>query len=309
MSEGTRPPSPSDAESMVPFWEGEETHMRWREALQGRAVSDLSKDELLHLVCKGMPLKHRLALWPCWFSAPCADDHPAVEVGVASAVVRQIDLDVPRTQPRWLDSREQESLRRILLAYAARNPAVGYCQGINDIAAVFVILGFDEASSLRGLSSLLAECCEGYHDPSLGGFRRDAWVLDALARRLLTREARRGLDMLGVPMEVLASEHLLSLAARAWPLMATACLWDLILLEGIPVLFASFLALLELYLPREDEQLAADAVDPVISFREASLHGVREDLGTVLDQIQKILPEVTSSLIRHFRDVFDSSVR
>jgi len=297
------------------FWEDEEMYMRWCNALNGRSTSELAAEELHLLVKGGMPLKHRLALWPQWFIADTVEDIDALQQGASGDVERLIDLDVPRTLPQWLNSAEQGALRRILLAHASLNPGLGYCQGLNNMAAVFVVLGFDEATALRGLCSLVQGVCKGYHSSDLSGFRRDALVLGALARQLLPEGTGRALDLLGVPLEVLASEHFLSLASRAWPLAATLQLWDLILLEGIPALFASFLALLELYLPSEDEQLAlgdatpvgGDDADPVVFFRQAVLRGVNEDFGSIVKRINELLPQLPMSLIDHYRFTYGST--
>ena len=45
-------------------------------------------------------------------------------------VRKQIDKDLPRTFPGHplLDGIGRDSLRRVLVAYARHNPAVGYCQ-------------------------------------------------------------------------------------------------------------------------------------------------------------------------------------
>lgn len=295
------------------FWEDGETYLRWFRALAGRSVTELPAEELRKLVRSGMPLKHRLTLWPQWFVELDIQDIEGLQQNIPEDVARLIDLDVPRTLPQWLHGHEEDSLRRILRAHAAINPALGYCQGINNIAAVFVVLGFDEVTALRGLCTLLQTCCADYHSCSLGGFRLDALVLDALVRRLLPESTAKALEMLSVPLDVLASEHFLSLAARTWPLAATVQLWDLLLMEGAPALFASFLAVLELHLPNEDEQLALegalaaggpDADEPVVVFRQGTLRGVREDFGSILERVHELLEQLPMSLIEHYRFVF-----
>ena len=45
----------------------------------------------------------------------------------------------------------------------------------------------------------------------------------------------------------IALDHFITLTAKNWPMAPLLRLWDLILTEGIPAVFASFLALLELY--------------------------------------------------------------
>ena len=58
----------------------------------------------------------------------------------------QIDKDLHRTFPGHpaMDAAGRAALRRLLGAYARRNPAVGYCQGLNFIAATFALLMGEE---------------------------------------------------------------------------------------------------------------------------------------------------------------------
>lgn len=57
-----------------------------------------------------------------------------------SAVGRQVDLDLPRTFPgNARVERCLPSLRRVLLAFAAHAPEVGYCQSMNFIAALLLV--------------------------------------------------------------------------------------------------------------------------------------------------------------------------
>ena len=57
-------------------------------------------------------------------------------------VRKQIDKDLPRTFPGHplLDGIGRDALRRVLCAYALHNPAVGYCQGMNFLAALLLLL-------------------------------------------------------------------------------------------------------------------------------------------------------------------------
>ena len=80
---------------------------------------------------------------------------PAAAAAVAkSAVGRQVDLDLPRTFPG--NARVElclPSLRRVLLAFAAHAPEVGYCQSMNFIAAlllVAIVLADDDLLLLHG---------------------------------------------------------------------------------------------------------------------------------------------------------------
>jgi hypothetical protein len=287
----------------LPFFEDEGMHLRWGAALAGRQPWELPAEELRPLIAGGMPLKHRLALWPRWFSLSSGSVGSVEELyhlasGTAAA---QIELDVPRTHPQWpLGDVERHTLRRVLLACAARYPQVGYCQGMGHMAATLIILGFDEDVAFRGLCSLLESCCEGYHDAALSGWRRDAPVLGELAARTLSPEALRRLQAVDVPLDVLASEHFLTVGSRSWPLEAALRLWDLALLDGPSAVFCSFLALLELFLP--GEQVAAEPeAEPVELFRERALLGLAENPVEVLERTQRIMERVPRSLLSELR--------
>ena len=72
------------------------------------------------------------------------DQIGAVQVQYASLSVLPIfsSQDLPRTFPghRWVESEEgQESLRRVLLALSIHCPDVGYCQGLNFVAAILLL--------------------------------------------------------------------------------------------------------------------------------------------------------------------------
>jgi len=260
-----------------------------------------------------MPLTCRLSIWPQWFTAPDITSIESLLQGVPQDVAVQIGKDVPRTQPRRLGPAERGTLKRVLSAYAVMNPMVGYCQGMNNIAAVFVILGFDEATALRGFSSLVHQACPGYHDAGLRGYLRDVAVLETLVRsgQVLPAGVSARLDALEVPLDVLASEHFISLASHSWPLAAIVQLWDLVFQEGAPAVFASFLALLQMYLPAEGEAqqpvgegipgVVVDCGEPVDVFRRAILRGVSEDLAAFLQQVRDLIPKVPQALVDRLR--------
>ncbi|CAE8677416.1 unnamed protein product [Polarella glacialis] len=306
------------AASAPSFWEDGEDHIRWERALAGRPVIEMPLEEVLALVRSGaaVPLKHRLVLWPLWIatgnsctalgsvnvpgSVPLSDEElESLERSVPAEVLRQINLDVSRTLPKWLGAPERAVLRRVLCSLAALQPEVGYCQGLGNIAAVFVVLGFDAATAVAGTRALLTRCCPSYHEPGLPGFRRDAAALAALAQKLLPVDTQRRLAALCIPLEVLATQHLIALASASdWPLCATAQLWDLLLLEGRPALLASFLALLQLYLPEIADVCGSEVqLEPVELFRIHSQQGMARDPAALLQLVQDLLPNLPEALI------------
>jgi hypothetical protein len=236
----------------------------------------------------------RQGLWKQWFSDVEMPNDDDVQHRVSAETARQIDLDVPRTRPESLNETHRTSLRRVLQAYAAYDPAVGYCQGMNDIVAIFVLLGFDEAASFRGLCTLTSRCCPDYFNPSLEGYVRDMQVLKALVSEFATSETEKALEDLDLPLHAFAAHHFLVLGSHTWPLEAVVRLWDIFFAKGSTAVFASFIVLLELYMPKGKHTNDGEKVE---AFREAVLHGVTHDLSTIVEYTWQLLALIPAEKI------------
>lgn len=114
---------------------------------------------------------------------------------VPAAIRADIEVDVPRSGVSARHA-SRGSLRRILLAVAARNPTkLGYCQGLNVIAATTLgalrtptsNLLQDEAATYWLLAVLTEERCEGWWNSDLASLRRD---VDDLAQRLVQQREK-----------------------------------------------------------------------------------------------------------------------
>ncbi|KAF1662049.1 TBC1 domain family member 2A, partial [Aptenodytes patagonicus] len=123
------------------------------------SVGELSPSaELKSLIRSGIPVEHRQRVWTWIVSRHCSHlpdhyqwllrqskstEHPAC---------RQIELDLPRTltNNKHFSSPTSQlipKLRRVLLAFSWHNPAIGYCQGLNRLAAVALLVLEDEESA------------------------------------------------------------------------------------------------------------------------------------------------------------------
>ncbi|KFV55795.1 TBC1 domain family member 2A, partial [Tyto alba] len=105
------------------------------------SVGELSPSaELKSLIRSGIPVEHRQRVWRWITGTP---RQPAC---------RQIELDLPRTltNNKHFSSPTSQlipKLRRVLLAFSWHNPAIGYCQGLNRLAAVALLVLEDEESA------------------------------------------------------------------------------------------------------------------------------------------------------------------
>ncbi|NXA53099.1 TBD2A protein, partial [Nothocercus julius] len=123
------------------------------------SVGELSPSaELKSLIRSGIPVEHRQRVWGWIVSRHCS--HPPDHYqrllrqseSTEHPACRQIELDLPRTLTNNKHFSSPTSpfipkLRRVLLAFSWHNPAIGYCQGLNRLAAIALLVLEDEASA------------------------------------------------------------------------------------------------------------------------------------------------------------------
>ena len=88
---------------------------------------------------------------------------------------KQIERDLPRTFPQHRAFASptglREALRRVLLTYASYNVSVGYCQSLNFIVAIFLLVA-DEEGAFWLLVALCRTVVADYHTRDMSGARR-----------------------------------------------------------------------------------------------------------------------------------------
>jgi hypothetical protein len=103
--------------------------------------------------------------------------------------VQQIDKDLPRTfsglamYPE-LDSEKRLALRRVLLAYAQHNPGVGFCQGMNFVAYILLVVLSEEAA-FWALGAVVEDILPGYYTQAMIAAQVDQSVLESLVEERL----------------------------------------------------------------------------------------------------------------------------
>lgn len=161
---------------------------------------------------------------------------------------KQIELDLLRTLPNnkhfeTLDSSGTIRLRRVLTAYSEHNPKVGYCQGMNRLAAV-ALLVLPECEAFWCLVAIIDEIMPN-------GYYNDLWlaqvdssvVMDFVSMKLpeLSEHFRRN----GIDLSLFA--WFLTIFVDGTPPALFLRLWDSFLYEGDKVLFRVAIALLKMY--------------------------------------------------------------
>ncbi|XP_045418575.1 TBC1 domain family member 2A isoform X1 [Lemur catta] len=212
--------------------------------------------ELKQLLRAGVPHEHRPRVWRwlvhhrtqhlhapgCYqelLSRSQASKHPAA---------RQIELDLNRTFPNnkhftCPTSGFPDKLRRVLLAFSWQNPTIGYCQGLNRLAAIALLVLDEEESAFWCLVAIVETIMPpDYYSKTLMASQVDQRVLQDLCSEKLPRL-----------MAHLGQHHVdLSLITFNWFLVVFADslisdilfrVWDAFLYEGTKVVFRYALAI------------------------------------------------------------------
>ena len=140
----------------------------------------------------------------------------------------------------------QGALRRVLRAYSAYDREVGYCQGMNFIAAMFltflteeeafwllVVVMNEEPYKLR---ELFGEDMAGTHEV--------LYISEKLLAQFLPQLAQH-FEEEGVHVSMFVTQWLLTVYTSTFPFELVARVWDSFLVEGWKVVYRVLLALLE----------------------------------------------------------------
>jgi len=231
---------------------------RWgRRTWTAEEIAAARRHELKRLVRQGIPADRRGTVWP----ALCrAQDFQAREpAGYYRALLaraphehersveRQIELDITRTFPghRLLTSAEGiAKLRKVLVAYARRNPRVGYVQGMGFIAALLLVFIADDELAFWTLSAIVEHHLPAdYFSATLVGLRAEQAVFAELLALKLPRLARH-MALHCVHADFFSTRWFVAIFANTLPIETTLRVWDCFLLEGIKLVHRVGLALL-----------------------------------------------------------------
>ncbi|KAF7827083.1 TBC1 domain family member 2A [Senna tora] len=192
-------------------------------------------------------------------------------------------LDLPRTFPGhpWLDTAEgHAALRRVLVGYSFRDSDVGYCQGLNYVAALLLLVMKTEEDAFWMLAVLLENVLvNDCYTNNLSGCHVEQRVFKDLLAKKCPRIATH-LEAMEFDVSLVATEWFLCLFSKSLPSETTLRVWDVLFYEGAKVIFNVALAIFKM---KEDELLLTHHVGEVISVLQRTTHHLfdPDDLLTV----------------------------
>ncbi|KAG6829677.1 hypothetical protein H0H87_010517 [Tephrocybe sp. NHM501043] len=236
----------------------EDEELAHSEGLIGFAQLGLSanreeRKEFDRLVRGGIPLVYRAKVW-----LECSGALEMREPGVfqdllaeeegPGGVVGEIEKDVGRTMPLNVffggDGAGVDKLRRVLIAYSRRNPAVGYCQGMNLITSTLLLVHADEEDAFWTLAAIVEKILpEDFFSPSLLPSRACPLVLLDYVQEYMPK-LHAHLTELGVDLAAICFSWFLSLFTDCLPVETLFRVWDVFLVDGLDVLFRVALGIL-----------------------------------------------------------------
>jgi hypothetical protein len=225
-------------------------------------VGRAKQSELRSLVLGGIPVAYRAKIWsecsgastlrvPGYYQDIVARSDEQDDANIVS----QIQMDINRTLTDNIFFRKGpgvSKLNEVLVAYARRNPDVGYCQGMNLIAANLLLIMPSAEEAFWVLASIVENILPGgYYDHSLLTSRADQQVLRRYVAEVLPRLSAH-LEELSIELEALTFQWFLSVFTDLLCAEALFRVWDVVLCmgEGSTFLFQVALALLKLNEPQ-----------------------------------------------------------
>jgi ankyrin repeat protein len=245
---------------------------KWQRTINKLVPSSRSsRRKIRKKLYKGIPNQFRGTLWlKCCGAQESRDENPHEYNRLLNASLErihadQIDKDINRTMRGHIKyttrfGKGQCMLYNVLKAYAIRDPEVGYCQGMSEIAAL-LLLYLDEELAFWTLVRLF----ENYeirtiYTPTMDGLHTALAVFESIMRKFAP-DISEHLRTNNVSVRSFATRWFVTLfhANLPWPILLR--FFDLFFLDGYVVVYKCALAYLTLI---KDELFAATSQEELL---------------------------------------------
>ncbi|KAL8197000.1 UNVERIFIED_CONTAM: TBC1 domain member 2B [Gekko kuhli] len=241
--------------------ESQETSLgvKWENYLASTVNREMARCvELKNLIRSGIPHAHRSKMWKWCVSLHAKKFKDSTEPGYFQNLLqnalkkqnpasKQIELDLLRTLPNNKHyasptSEGIQKLRNVLLAYSWRNPDIGYCQGLNRLAAIALLYLEQEDAFWCLVTIVEIFMARDYYTKTLLGSQVDQRVFKDLMSEKLPR-LHAHLEQHRVDSSLITFNWFLVVFVDSVVSDVLFKIWDSFLYEGPKVIFRFALAL------------------------------------------------------------------
>lgn len=228
--------------------------VKWENYMMAQAGKPLVRSqELKAMIRSGVPHEYKEVVWKECSNFHIGADRDKLGPHYYKQLVsksnssshdpssKQIELDLLRTLPNnrhyaSVDSPGICKLRNVLLAYSWHNPSIGYCQGMNRIAAI-ILLFLSEEETFWCLVAIIDYIMPSdYYSKTMLAAQADQRVLKDLIQEKLPRVASH-LEQYSVDLTLFTFNWFLTVFVDNIPIETFLRIWDAFLFEGSKVLF------------------------------------------------------------------------
>uniref|UniRef100_A0AC34FFH6 Rab-GAP TBC domain-containing protein n=1 Tax=Panagrolaimus sp. ES5 TaxID=591445 RepID=A0AC34FFH6_9BILA len=253
-------------------------------------------------IWKGVPEKLRSVVWQRMLgveelkkgSKPNLYRELLMRARLVSPDIRQIDLDINRTYRDNLAFRKrydvkQQSLFSVLAAYAMYNTEIGYCQGMSQIAGLFLMY-MDEEDAFWSLHSLMISRRYTMHGMFAPGFPKLHRFQEHYEKILIKYlpKLRKHFDNEGVIPSYLTKWWFGCFLDRV-PFPLALRVWDVFLYYGDSILIAMGYNIMQLH----QKTLKKLSMEKCLDFIQS---GLAKDFGYSFDQAMESLKKCLEKL-------------
>ncbi|CAF3214029.1 unnamed protein product [Rotaria socialis] len=230
--------------SLIKLYQNSSTVSKTLKYLVRQGIPDHLRTEIWHIFIQKQTSHIRKEKGALYYQNLC---HLLPNSDLNSKFEKQIALDLHRTMPSNIRFANRESegirhLRQVLQVFCLHNPAIGYCQGMNFIVAVALLLV--EPEDAFWLLIAITEChLNNYYDVGLIGAQVDQFVLKDLLKQKAP-DIDQHFEINEVEITSLTLNWFMAIFIDTVPFETLLRIWDCFLLEGSKVLFRFALSIL-----------------------------------------------------------------